>query len=144
MFQTTKDCRASNRTLDDKGFTLVELLVTIIVLGVVITSLGSLYYLMEITGVQSQHYDLAVRAARTEIEDLRNNGYNALTPGTNINFTASLPTSLPKGRTGTAAVSEPLPGLRRVDVTVAYSDYGKQQTIILSSDIGVIGIGQGE
>ena|SRR5665213_611926 len=144
MFQITKDCRPPNRPLDDQGFTLVELLVTIIVLGIVITSLGSLYYLMEITGVQGQHYDIAVRAARTEIEDLRNNGYNALTPGTNIDFTASLPSNLPKGITGRAAVSEPLPGLRRVDVTVAYSDYGKQQTITLSSDIGVIGIGQGE
>ena len=144
MFQITKDRRTSNPTLNDQGFTLVELLVTIIVLGIVITSLGGLYYLMEITGVQGQHYDIAVRAAGTEIEDLRNNGYNALTPGTNINFTASLPSNLPNGKTGTATVSEPLPGLRRVDVTVAYSDYGKQQTVILSSDIGVIGIGQGE
>jgi prepilin-type N-terminal cleavage/methylation domain-containing protein len=144
MFKIIKLHSASNLSNSDEGFTLVELLVTIIVLGIVITSLGGLYYLMEITGVQTQHYDTAVRAARTEIEDLRNNGYDSLTPGTNINFTSSLPSSLPNGKTGTAAVSEPLPGLRRVDVTVTYSDYSKVQTITLSSDIGVIGIGQGE
>lgn len=117
---------------------------TLVVLGIVISSLGGLYYLMQITEVQSQHYDIAVRAARTEIEDLRNNGYNSLTPGNSINFTSSLPTVLPPGKTGTVAVSQPLPELRRVDVTIAYTDYGKSQTVELSSDIGIIGLGQGQ
>lgn len=126
------------------GFTLVELLVTIIVLGIIITSLGSLYYITQILEVQSQHYDLAVRAARTEIEQLRNNGYDALTPGTPINFTASLPSALPSNKSGSAAVTEPSPGLRRIDVTVSYTDYGKAETVMLSSDIGIIGIRQGQ
>jgi len=125
------------------GFTLVELLVTIVVLSIIITSLGGLFYLTQITEVQSQHYDVAVRATRTEIEDLRNDGYDSLTPGTNINFTSSLPSDLPSGATGTVVVSQPIPGLIRVDVTVAYTDYGKSQTVTLSSSIGVIGIGQG-
>lgn len=124
------------------GFTLIELMVTITVLGVVITGIGGLYYIMQIAEVRSQHLDLALRAARTQIEGLRNNGYNALTPGSNINFTASLPSSLPPDRVGTVVVSQPLPELRRVDVTVTYTDYGKQQTVTLSSNIGVIGIGQ--
>ena len=125
------------------GFTLVELLVTIIVLGIVITSLSNLYYLTQVTEVQSQHYDIAVRADRTEIEDLRNDGYDALTPGTNINFTSSLPADFPAGATGTAAISQPISGLIRVDATITYTDSGKLQTVILSSDIGEIGIGQG-
>lgn len=126
------------------GFTLVELVVTVVVLGIVITSLGGLYYSMQVMAVQSQHYDLAVRAARTEIEDLRNSGYDALTPGSTINFTSSLPSQLPSGKSGTATVSEPASGLRRVDVTITYTDYGKAQNITLSSDIGIIGIRQGQ
>lgn len=126
------------------GFTLVELLVTIVVLGIVISSLGGLYYLMQITEVQSQHYDIAVRAARTEIEDLRNNGYNSLTPGSNINFTSSLPAALPRDKNGSVAISQPVSGLRRVDVTITYTDYGKSQTVELSSDIGIIGLGEGQ
>jgi len=126
------------------GFTLVELLVTIVVLGIVITSLAGMYYLLQITEVQSQHYDIAVRAARTEIEDLRNNGYSSLTPGDSINFTSSLPAALPPNKTGTVAVSQPLPDLRRVDVTIAYTDYGKSETVDLSSDIGIIGLGEGQ
>jgi prepilin-type N-terminal cleavage/methylation domain-containing protein len=127
-----------------KGFTLVELMVTVVVLGLVITGIAGMYYIMQIMQVRSQHLDMATRAARTEIESLRNNGYNSLTPGTNINFTSSLPSELPKGKTGTVVISQPLPELRRLDVTVQYTDFGKQQTVTLSSNIGVIGIGQGQ
>ncbi len=127
-----------------RGFTLVELLVTIVVLGIVISSLSGLYYLMQITQVQGQHYDLAVRAARTEIEDLRNDGYDSLNPGGTINFTSSLPSALPPNKSGTVTISQPLPELRRVDVMITYTDYGKSQTIELSSDIGIIGLGQGQ
>lgn len=128
----------------DKGFTLVELMVTIIVIGLVITSIAGLYYIMQIMQVRSQHLDLAMRSARAEIESLRNNGYNSLTPGSTIDFSSSLPSGLPSGKTGQVVVSQPLADLRRLDVTVQYSDYGKQQTVTLSSNIGVIGIGQGQ
>jgi prepilin-type N-terminal cleavage/methylation domain-containing protein len=126
------------------GFTLVELMVTIVVLGLVITGIAGMYYVMQVAEVRGQRLDLATRAARTQIEKLRNNGYNALTPGSTITFTSSLPAALPSGKTGTVVVSQPLPELRRVDVTVQYTDYGKQQTVTLSSNIGVIGIGQGQ
>lgn len=128
----------------ENGFTLVELLVTLVVLGIVIASFGDLFYTMQITEVQSQHLDMAVRAARTEIEDLRNTGYDSLAPGSTINFTASLPSALPPNKSGTVAVSQPFSGLIRVDVTISYTDYGKPQSVTLSSDIGIIGITQGQ
>lgn len=131
-----------SRLKNSSGFTLVELLITIIVLGIVVTSLSGMYYTMQLTETKSQHYDLAVRAARTEIEDLRNSGYDALTPGNNIDFSSSLPRVLPKGATGTVQISEPMPSLRRVDVTVSYSEFGQTQNVELSSDIGIIGLGQ--
>jgi prepilin-type N-terminal cleavage/methylation domain-containing protein len=129
---------------NNKGFTLVELMVTVVVFGLVILGIAGMYYVMQIMEVRSQHLDLATRAARAEIESLRNNGYNTLTPGDTIDFTSSLPSALPKGKTGTVTISQPLPELRRVDVTVHYTDFGKQQTVTLSSNIGVIGIGQGQ
>ena len=128
----------------EAGFTLVELLVTMVVLGIIIASMAGLYWTLQITQVQSQHLDIANRAARTQIENLRNNGYNALTPGSTINFTSSLPSSLPNDKNGTVVVSQPASDLRRVDVTITYTDYGKQQRITLSSNIGIIGIGQGQ
>lgn len=115
-----------------------------VVLGIIIASMAGLYWTLQITQVQSQHLDIANRAARTQIENLRNNGYNALTPGSTINFTSSLPSSLPNDKNGTVVVSQPASDLRRVDVTITYTDYGKQQRITLSSNIGIIGIGQGQ
>jgi prepilin-type N-terminal cleavage/methylation domain-containing protein len=127
-----------------EGFTLVELIVTIVVLGIVITSIAGLYYYNQIMQLQSQHYDLAVRADRSEIEDLRNDGYDSLTPGTNINFTSSLPSALPPNKTGTVVVSQPVSGLIRVDVTVAYTDFGISKVVTISSDIGIVGIDEGQ
>lgn len=133
---------AIGRQSNASGFTLVELMVTVVVLGIVITSLGGLYYSMQVIEVQGQHLDIATRAADTEIEDLRNNGYDSLTTGSTINFTSSLPSELPHGATAKAVVSQPVSGLKRVDVTVAYTDYGKAENVTLSSEIGIIGIGQ--
>lgn len=132
------------RRKNQAGFTLVELMVTLVVLGIIILSLSGLYYAMQVTQVRSQHLDIATRAARTQIENLRNNGYNALTPGSTINFTSSLPAGLPNDKQGIVTVSQPASDLRHVDVTITYTDYGKQQAVTLSSDIGVIGIGQGQ
>lgn len=125
-----------------EGFTLVELLVTLVIMGIVATSFAGLYYLMQIAQIRSQHLDLAIQAARTEIESLRNEGYDSLTPGQNINFTSTLPSSLPPNRNGVVTVTEPVSGLRRVDVNVTYTDFGKPVDVELSSDIGIIGIGQ--
>lgn len=134
----------ASHTRTENGFTLVELLVTIVVLSIAITGIAGLYYTMQVAAVRTQHLDIATRAARTEIEDLRNNGYSALTPGTTVSFTSNLPTSLPHDRSGSVQITQPTDGLRRVDVTITYTDYGKPTTVELSSDIGVIGIGQGQ
>lgn len=127
-----------------KGFTLIELLITIVVLGIAITGISSLYTYMQVTQVESQHMDLAVRAGRTEIEVLRNNSFNSLTPNSSIDFTSKLPAALPPTKKAVANITEPVSGLRQIDISITYTDYGKPQTIDLTSDIGVIGIGDGQ
>lgn len=134
-----KSKKAANQ---QSGFTLVEMLITIVVLGIAITSIATLYYTMEGTQTRSRNLDLATRAAQTEIEVLRNNSYNSLTPGTSINFTSSLPAGLPRDKQGVAAISQPQPDLRQVDVTITYTDGSTPETVKLSSTIGVIGIGK--
>ncbi len=129
---------------NNQGFTLVELLVTVVILGLAIVSIGGLYYSLQIAQSQTEHLDIANRAASTEIENLRNSGYSSLVPGDTIDFSSSLPSSLPQGRTGTVTITEPQSGLRRVDVTISYKDFGKSEVVKLSSDIGIIGIGQGQ
>lgn len=126
----------------ESGFTIVELLVTIMVLGLTITAISNIF--LTIQGLQKRTYyvDAATRAAQRQIETLRNDNYSSLTPGQTINFSNDLPDGLPPGSTGTAVVTQPAPDLRRVDVTVEYKSEGQQKSVTLSSLIGVIGITQ--
>lgn len=123
------------------GFTLVELLVTIIVIGIVFTGLSSIFISIQRAQVRTSYLESATRAAQKQIESLRNSNYNNLTPGQNINFSANL-VDLPSGSTGNVVVTEPTPGLKRVDVTVTYTYEGQNKNVSLSSLIGVIGIVQ--
>lgn len=127
---------------NSNGFTLVELLITIILIGVVFTGLSSIFISIQEAQVQTGYLESATRAAQRQIESLRNTNYNNLTAGQTINFTADLPATLPSNKSGNVVVSEPSPGIKRVDVTVSYSYGGKDRDVQLSSLIGVIGIVQ--
>jgi prepilin-type N-terminal cleavage/methylation domain-containing protein len=124
------------------GFTLVELLITIIVIGIVFTGLSNIFISIQEAQVQTSYLESATRAAQRQIESLRNSNYNNLTVGQNISFNDQLPSTLPPGSTGNVVVTEPSPGIKRVDVTVSYSYGGKDRDVQLSSLIGVIGIVQ--
>lgn len=127
---------------DEKGFTLVELIAAMAIMGIMIVAIVNLY--MTVEGIQrkSYHLEMATRAGEKEIESLRNSQYGALVPDTTIDFGADLPTELPEPKTGTVYVSEPELGLRRVDVTITYKDGNNTRTVKQSSFIGIIGIGQ--
>lgn len=127
---------------NESGFTLVELLVTISIMGLLIVGLVNLYIAIEASQRKSYHLEIATRAGEKQIESLRNSQYASLEPGVNIDFTDSLPDDLPEPRSGIVEVSEPEDGIRRVDVTITYKDGGKSKTIKQSSLIGVIGVGQ--
>lgn len=130
------------KNTSQEGFTLVELLITIAVIGIASVGIASLFYNVQYTQRQSRYVDAATRAAQREVEVLRNNSYNNLQAGQTITFTDQLPESLPGNKSGTVNVSEPTAGLKRVDVTVSYTDNGHQQQVKLSSLIGVIGLSQ--
>lgn len=123
------------------GFTLVELVVSIAVIGIVTTSVVSLFGSIQSTQRRTAYMETATRAAQRQMESLRNNNYNNLTAGQTIDFTGQLPTSL-KNRSGTVVVSEPSPGLKRVDISVAYYEGTTQQQVNLSSLVGILGITQ--
>jgi len=125
---------------NSRGFTIVELTVTIIFLGFVVLGVSSLYLSIANIQRQSQYTEIANRAAQAEVESLRNSTYNQLTAGQNIDFSSQL-SGLPSA-TGTVVVTEPQTGLKRVDVTVSYNAGSQQHNVTLSSLIGVIGITQ--
>lgn len=124
------------------GFTVVELVLTIVAFGFISAGIATLF--MSIQGVQRRtaYLESATRTANKEVESLRNNNYNQLPTGTTIDFSDQVPSTLPAPRSGTVTITEPIPGVKRVDVTVTYTDHGEQQKTELSSLVGVIGISQ--
>lgn len=127
---------------NEGGFTIVELIVTTVITGLVVVAVGSIFITIERTQHSTQLLETASRAGEQQVEALRNNDYPNLTPGSTIDFTDDLPTNLPAPRSGTVAISEPATGLRRVDLTISYKDGNKTKNVKLSSLIGQIGIGQ--
>lgn len=132
----------NNKKNKQSGFTIVELIVTIAIIGIAAASISSMFITIQRMQKLAALRDSATRAAQSEIEALRNNNYASLTPGQQINFTSSLPSSLPANKSGIAEISQPTDDLRRVDVTVSYTYSGKNYNVSLSSLIGVIGITQ--
>lgn len=124
------------------GFTLVELVVAIVVIGIVGASISSLYLSIQQRQLANSYKESALRAAYTKIESLRNRNYNNLTAGEDIDFTDELPDELPADKSAVASISEPSPGLKRVDVSINYDFEGQDRSVKLSSLIGVIGITQ--
>jgi prepilin-type N-terminal cleavage/methylation domain-containing protein len=125
----------------EDGFTLVEIIVSIVVIGIVVTTVTGLMLLIQSTQRRTSYMETATRSAQLQMESLRNNNYNNLVVGENVDFTNQLPTSL-KNKSGTVIVSEPYTGLKRVDISVVYSEGSTQQEVKLSSLVGILGITQ--
>lgn len=122
------------------GFSIIELVVSIAVLGLLAGSVGTMFNSIRSIQLATRHRDTATRAAQRQVEIFRTDNYSALPAGSSVNFTSQLPASLPRDRNGTAVVSEPTPGLRRADITITYTANGKMSTQKYSALIGVIGI----
>lgn len=127
---------------DEAGFTISEIIVTIIVTGIIVAALSALFVGISRSQTQANYKESATRAAQRQIESLRNSNYGTLTTGQNIDFSSELSPKLPNGSTGTVVVSDAADDLKRVDVTVTYPDGNKTHKVVLSSLIGVIGITQ--
>ncbi|MBD2385710.1 hormogonium polysaccharide secretion pseudopilin HpsB [Cylindrospermum sp. FACHB-282] len=56
---------------DDSGFTIIESLVAILVVGILLTAIAPVIFLSTATRVQSRRVELATQAAKTYIEGIR-------------------------------------------------------------------------
>ena len=126
----------------EDGFTLVELIAASTIMGLMVIGIVNLYIAIETAQRKSYHIEMASRAGEKQIESMRNVQYSSLEPDTELDFTDELPDDLPEPRSGTVDISEPVDGLRRVDVTITYKDGAGSKTIKQSSLIGQIGIAQ--
>ncbi len=126
----------------ESGFSIIEVLMTIVVVGILFSAVIALYSNVLIVQSRTQNLETATRAAHRQVEALRNLQYNSLVEGEDIDFSDDLPTGLPRDSSGLVEVTDAQQGLKRVDVTVTYPEGGTERMVTVSSLIGIIGITQ--
>lgn len=127
---------------NDKGYTIIEVLMTIVVTSILFTAVIALFSNILIIQSRTERLETATRSAHRQIEALRNLQYNALEEGQDIDFSAELPDQLPTGSSGIVVVTDVDQGLKRVDATVTYPEGSSDKQVTVSSLIGIIGITQ--
>ena len=126
---------------NQSGFTVVELLITIAISGVIIPALAVGLTNLSVLNNQSRDLALVNMIAQNKIELLRSAGFNSLTVGTTT-FTSELPNTLTSPKSATYVVSTPSTGIDQVDINVSYTSFRKSRTITYRTYISEIGVGQ--
>lgn len=126
---------------DENGFTLVEILVSIVLAAIIVFSLSSVVTAFIHTAKRGRYLNLANSYVEAKVEGLRNDGYNALTTGT-TSLTSELSNQLPPSRNASMTVSSPSGGIKQVDISVSYKDNGRTNTYSYTTYLGELGVGQ--
>ena|SRR3989344_349773 len=130
---------------DQSGLTIVELIVTMLVGAILITSAILLY--TSAGRISQRHRDVVVANAFVEkkVEALRSAGYLSLTDGT-TDITSEMPAELQTPRSGSLQISPAVigatTGLKKIDITLTYNDQGTSRTYDYTTYIGELGVGQ--
>jgi prepilin-type N-terminal cleavage/methylation domain-containing protein len=112
----------SNR---ERGFTIIELVVTIAFMGIVIVSLSELFTSLRQTNRAADNYTIATQLAQQLMEKFRNTPYSSIALGTTdvTSSTMSAYPNLLSPRSATTTVTQvDANGLLKIDVAVSYTD----------------------
>ena len=119
-----------------QGFTMIEVIVVVVVLAIGMGALTNLFTSIQGAQRNASYISIATHAARTEIERLRTNDFNAIQPGGTYPF-SQLPSTLPQGSVGTITVSTPANAnlSKQVNATVTYNVGTLQKEVTISAYI---------
>lgn len=125
-----------------RGFTLIEQLVAATVMLVIFIAVTQAFVGIGVVNNRSDAQTEAVELMQQKLELLRNTPYNNLVVGT-TDFSNEMDTfsALKSPRTATITITEVTPStLKRVDISLSYTQSGKTRTIGTSTLIGLRGI----
>lgn len=126
------------RRRKSRGFSLVETLVALLILGIVITTGLAALYGREARIQEGAQMVLVWQALGNEAVARRHQSWAALSPGTETPFLSDLSVLAPlEGPTAVAAVESVSPAVRKVTLTVSW-DAGKRtaRAILYRTDTG--------
>lgn len=117
------------------GFTTIEIIVSVVVFSLTIVSIVSAVQYIQYAQRDSFYVDTANRAARQQIELLRNGDFTVLTSATApIDFTSAI-TDMPAGTTGKVTVTVPtaVPSARQLQVVIDYPlGSNRKQVVVMA------------
>lgn len=122
------------------GFTIVELLVTALFVGIAFLAIGNLMVNTINLNRRAGNLIEANLIAQQKIENYRQTSYGDIPVGSPaVTFTGELPGRFPAPRSATINVTEVEAGLKKVDVFITYTDGGtrnvEQSTYITEAGI---------
>lgn len=131
------------KTNKQNGFTIVELVVTIMLFAVLIPSIANFLVFLGDLNSRSRNLTSVSAIAQNKIEDLRSKGFLAVNVGT-VDFTNELPDQMAKPRQASYTVTHPggNPSLKDIKVTINYTDTGGQHSYNFKTYLGELGVGQ--
>lgn len=126
---------------DKNGFTIVELIVGIALIGIVIVVITAMIQILIQMNDAAHDTTLVTSSAQNKIESLRSSGFNAIgSDGTEVDFSNELSSSIPTPRSAkyTITVNSARPAEKNVVVDIEAD--GKHY--IYKTVIGELGVGQ--
>ena len=123
------------------GFTIVELLVAIAVIGIMVPSVVTLTASLGRLNDRARDMIIINSLAENKAEGLRSEGFTALNNST-VNFTNELPQTIGSPRSATYTITSPSSSIRQVDMHITYNDHGTTRTLTYRTYVGELGVGQ--
>jgi type II secretory pathway pseudopilin PulG len=135
----------------ERGFTIMELVVAMVFVGIVIVGLTDLFSSVRQVNIEANNYTIAVEAAQQLIEKFRNTPYPSISTGTTdvtSSALSSYPSLLsPRSATTTVqwvdasgVVQGSESGIKKVDVAISYKSRTGTQNVQLSTEIAEEGL----
>lgn len=128
-------------TQEQAGFTIVELLVTLIVGAILVTSVNNVLTSQAYLSQRSRDLVLSNAFAERKIEEIRSIGFLGLNDGT-TDITAELPDELSPPRSATVQIGSYTGAIKEADITITYNEQGRTRTRAYKTYVGELGVGQ--
>jgi prepilin-type N-terminal cleavage/methylation domain-containing protein len=126
---------------NQKGFTIVELMVTVVVAGFIIPAVAIALTNLAVINKVARDQALANMIVQNKVETLRSAGYNSLNDGT-TSFVAELPNIMGSPRSASYTISTPQTGIKQVNISLSYTEYHKTKNLAYKTYVSELGVGQ--